>query len=126
MVQALVAGIGGFLGAMLRYGLAGLAQRWANDAFPLGTLAVNLLGCLLIGACMFLVEYRLLLGPNIRIFLTIGILGGFTTFSAFGYESFVLLRDGEYWTALLNVAANVVGGMVAVLLGWMAAKAAGI
>jgi CrcB protein len=126
MVQSLIVGMGGFLGAILRYALGGLAQRWAGDAFPLGTLAVNLLGCLLIGACMYLVEYRLLMGPNLRVFLIIGVLGGFTTFSAFGYESFVLLRDGAYWAALLNMAANVIGGTAAVLVGWMAAKATGV
>lgn len=123
MKYALLAGVGGFIGSILRYWLSGIAQRWVTDGFPLGTLTVNVLGCLVIGAFWSLVEYRQLFHPEIRVFVTVGILGGFTTFSAFGYETFVLLRDGEYLPAVTNVTANVLFCLAAVAIGWIAAKA---
>ena len=122
MAQVLAVGLGGFIGAVLRYWLSGAAQRWVGIAFPLGTLSVNMLGCAVLGALMCLVEYRQWFGPNMRMFLTVGILGGLTTFSTFGYETFALLRDGQLWTALGNVAANVGLGTVAVAVGWFVAK----
>jgi CrcB protein len=122
MEHVLAVGIGGFVGAVLRYWLSGMAQRWAGDSFPLGTLLVNVLGCMVLGAIMCLVEYRQWFGPHVRIFITIGILGGLTTFSTFGYETFALLRDGQLAAALSNVTANVVFGTAAVTLGWFAAK----
>jgi CrcB protein len=124
MVHMLIAGVGGMIGTILRYWLAGFTQRLIPGTFPVGTLAVNAIGCLAIGAIWSLVESRQWFGsPEIRIFISIGILGGFTTFSAFGYETFALLRDGSYVAALLNVTANVVIGMIAVTVGWVAAKA---
>lgn len=123
MSHVLIVGIGGFIGSILRYWLTGIAQRWLDGDFPVGTLLVNVLGCLAIGAFWNLVEYAEFFTPERRLFVTFGILGGFTTFSAFGYETFMLLRDGEYLPALVNVAANVLLGLAAVTLGWMAAKA---
>jgi CrcB protein len=120
---ALLAGVGGFIGSILRYWLSGVAQGWAQDRFPLGTLMVNAVGCLVIGAFVSLFEYRQWFSPEVRIFVTVGILGGFTTFSAFGYETFRLLLDGEYLWAVTNVMANVVIGLSAVTIGWFAAKA---
>ena len=122
MNHLLIVGVGGFLGSVLRYWLSGVAQRWTYGGFPLGTLVVNVVGCLAIGAFWSLVEYREWFSPEQRIFITVGILGGFTTFSAFGYETFMLLRDGEYLSAIANVTANVVIGLTAVTIGWMAAK----
>ena len=123
MIEMLVVGAGGFVGAMLRYWIAGVVQRWSGGVFPHGTLVVNVLGCLLMGIVMGLVEYRQLFGPHARLVLTVGILGGFTTFSTFGYETFALLRDNEYVPALANVVLNVVACTAAVALGWIAAKA---
>jgi CrcB protein len=123
MVQVFIVGAGGFLGSVLRYWTSGIVQRWVQDAFPLGTLAVNFVGCLAIGLVWGLVEYRQWLSPEVRSFVTFGILGGFTTFSAFGFETFELLRSGRYWLALINVAANVMLGLAAVLIGWTASKA---
>ncbi|MBI3271572.1 MAG: fluoride efflux transporter CrcB [Planctomycetes bacterium] len=117
MLKALLVGLGGFLGAIARYELSGLVHRYLSASFPYGTLVVNVLGCLAIGGVLHLVEDRSLLGPNTRLFLTIGILGGFTTFSSFGYETMELLRDGESALALANVAGNVVLGLGAVWLG---------
>ncbi|MEX2306587.1 MAG: fluoride efflux transporter CrcB [Pirellulales bacterium] len=123
MAHVLIVGIGGFIGSVLRHWLSGIGQRWVQDAFPAGTLLVNALGCFAVGAFWGLVEYREWFSPETRIFATVGIFGGFTTFSAFGYETFALLHDREYLPALVNVGANVVGSIAAVMLGWMAAKA---
>ena len=123
MAHVLIVGIGGFIGSVLRYWLTGIAQRWAQDAFPVGTLLVNVLGCFAIGAFWELVEYREWFSPEARIFATVGICGGFTTFSAFGYETFALLHDREYLLAAANIGANVIAGIAAVILGWMVAKA---
>ena len=122
MNHYLAVAIGGCLGSIARYWLSGVVQRYANGEFPYGTLAVNVLGCLVIGYVVGLVEYRQLFGPNVRLFLTVGILGGFTTFSTFGYETFALLRDKQHLLALGNVAANVLIGVVAVMAGWFLAK----
>lgn len=122
MTHLLAVGIGGFLGSIARYWLTGVVYRYTSGGFPYGTLAVNVLGCLLIGGVMGLVEYRQLFGPGVRTFLTIGILGGFTTFSTFGFETFALLRDHQHWLALANVVANVVVGTIAVVVGWFLAK----
>jgi CrcB protein len=125
MRDFLIVGVGGFLGSVLRYWLSGAAQRWTSGGFPIGTLVVNVIGCLVVGAFWCLVEYRAWFSPEHRIFVTGGILGGFTTFSAFGYETFTLLRDGEYVPAMTNITASVVIGVAAVSIGWMAAKALG-
>ena len=123
MSHVLIVGAGGFIGSVLRYWVSGLGQRWMQVAFPAGTLLVNVLGCLLVGAIWGLVEYCQWFSPPTRLFITVGILGGFTTFSAFGYETFALLQDREYLLAAGNVAANVILGIGAVAIGWMAAKA---
>ena len=126
MVKLLVVGFGGFVGAILRYSLSGLAHRVVSTSFPVGTLAVNVLGCFVIGALMCLVEDRQFLTPNARMFLLIGLLGSFTTFSTVGYETFAYLRGGEFWMAFVNAAANMLVGVVAVVLGWTAIKVLGI
>jgi fluoride exporter len=122
MHHLLIVGAGGFIGSVLRYWLASAAQRWAGNGFPAGTLVVNTIGCLAIGAVWSLVEHRQWFSPELRTLMTVGILGGFTTFSAFGHETFMLLRDGKYVWAMANVVANVVVGMIAVASGWLAAK----
>ena len=117
MVTLLCVGAGGFFGAIARYGLSGLVHRYYEGQFPYGTLVVNTLGCLLIGVMMSLVEDRQMFGPEARSFVRIGLLGSFTTFSTFGYETVELLRDSQFQFAFLNVAANVVIGIGAVYLG---------
>ncbi len=104
MVELLIIGIGGFLGAIARYGLSGLVHRWWQIAFPTGTLVVNVLGCLVIGAFLALVEERQLFGERARLFVQIGLLGSFTTFSTFGFETLQLLRTREFVPATLNVS----------------------
>lgn len=117
MERALLAGSGGFLGAAARYWIGGLVHRHLGAGFPYGTLAVNVTGCFAIGVLGVLAEERLALSPAARVFWMIGVLGGYTTFSSFGYETMALLREGSSAFALLNVAAQVVLGLLAVWCG---------
>jgi fluoride exporter len=112
-----LAGIGGFIGSALRYAVTGFFQDWTKSInFPYGTLAVNLIGCFLIGFLSQLAETRGVFTAETRTLVFIGVLGGFTTFSAFGNETMNLWRDGENLLAVANIAANVVLGLAAVWL----------
>ena len=118
LINGVAVGSGGFLGALARFGLSGLVHRQLPLAtFPYGTLAVNLLGCFLIGMITGLAESRQLFGPEFRTFALIGLLGGFTTFSSFGYETFAMIRDDEYMWAAANVGLHVIPGLALVWLG---------
>lgn len=120
LINAALVGTGGFIGAVCRYGLSGLVQRSVPLAtFPYGTLAVNMLGCLLIGIAVGFADSRQLFGPEVRLFALIGLLGGFTTYSTFGYETFALLRDADYLRAVANVAVHVVLGLTLVWVGYV-------
>lgn len=122
LIHALIVGSGGFVGALARYGLSGFVHRQLPLAsFPYGTLAVNLLGCLLVGLVAGLVESRQLFSPEIRVFALIGVLGGFTTFSTFGFETFAMLREGEFLRAGLSVAAHLLLGLTLVWMGYAVA-----
>jgi len=123
MGKILLVGAGGFLGSVLRYLAGGLVYRWrGSSAFPIETLLINVLGCLGIGMIAALAETRGVFSGATRAFLMIGLLGGFTTFSAFGYETFELMRDGQIGTAALSVGAQVVLGISAVWLGHVAIR----
>jgi len=126
VVKLLIVGAGGFLGAVARYGLSGLVHRLAGAGFPWGTLAVNVVGCLLIGGLMVWGEDRPMLSPTARLFLTVGLMGAFTTFSTFGYETLELLRDRQATLAGVNVAANVLLGLAAVWAGRALCRVAGL
>jgi CrcB protein len=124
MLNYLLAGCGGFLGSMARYALGGWVHQWTGIRhFPLGTLVVNLTGCLLIGLLGGLADTRGLLSSQARVFLLIGVLGGFTTFSSFGYETMNLLRDSQFGLALLNAGVQVMVGLAAVWAGLTLARA---
>ena len=115
MGKLFLAGIGGFIGSSLRYAVTGYVQTWSRSIdFPYGTLAVNVIGCFLIGFLSQLAESRGILTAESRTFVFIGILGGFTTFSAFGNETMNLWRDGENLLAMVNVAAHLLLGLGAV------------
>lgn len=117
MGNVLLVGLGGFIGSVLRYLLSGWVQEWTKrDNFPLGTLAVNILGCLVIGLLSQLAEARSAFSPETRTLIFVGILGGFTTFSTFGNETLNLWRDRPA-LALLNIAAHLFFGLGAVGLG---------
>jgi CrcB protein len=117
-----IIGLGGAMGAVGRYLLQGLVHQFTGISFPYGTLVVNILGCFLIGFIMELSENRFIIDPQTRLFITVGILGGFTTFSSFGYETFSLLRDGETLRAILNVTLSMVVGLGAVWFGFITAR----
>jgi fluoride exporter len=123
VTKILLVGVGGFLGSVARYLLGGYAQQLSGGAsFPYGTLAVNVLGCFVIGFLAELAEARGVFSPESRALVFVGLLGGFTTFSAFGNETVNLLRDGQTPLALANVAAHIVIGLGAVWLGRAAAQ----
>ncbi len=116
--QLLWVGLGGFLGSVGRFVISGFFNRLSPAlAFPIGTLAVNLLGCFLIGLLHGWAESRNILGTDTRIFLFIGVLGGFTTYSTFGFESLALLKDGAMLKASANIIIHVFVGLAAVWLG---------
>ncbi|MSP39320.1 MAG: fluoride efflux transporter CrcB [Deltaproteobacteria bacterium] len=121
MKAILLVGTGGFLGSVLRYLCAAWVFRiFDKPWFPVGTLAVNLLGCLVIGLLGGLAEQRRLFDQEVRLFVFVGILGGFTTFSAFAYETSILLRDTRPLAAWLNVGLQVFLGLFMVWLGgWL-------
>ncbi|PYS24276.1 MAG: fluoride efflux transporter CrcB [Acidobacteria bacterium] len=109
MAKMFLAGIGGFVGTILRYSVSGLVQDLSRSIdFPYGTLAVNLIGCLAIGFLSQLAESRGYFTAETRTLVFIGVLGGFTTFSAFSNETMNLWREGENLLAIANVAAHLV------------------
>ncbi|MDQ2937092.1 MAG: fluoride efflux transporter CrcB [Acidobacteriota bacterium] len=122
MQRWILIGLAGFAGTLLRYGLSGWIARRFGETFPLGTLIVNLVGCFLAGLLFYLLFDRYLVNQTIRIVLIIGLLGGFTTFSSFGLQTFTLLRDGEMGLALLNIAASNLGGLLMVWVGYSLAR----
>jgi CrcB protein len=117
MSRILLIGCGGFLGSIARYLMSGLVQDRAGLAFPAGTLCVNALGCLVIGAVSEAAEMRGAFSPEARAFVVVGVLGGFTTFSAFGNETINMMREGDRALAGLNVLAQVILGLGAVWAG---------
>lgn len=117
-MRVVLVGIGGFVGSVLRYWLSGVAQSaTAQAAFPIGTLVVNVVGCLAIGVLAELADARGFLSPDRRAFLVVGLLGGFTTFSAFANESVNALRDGTHAIAITNVVLSVGACLGAVWAG---------
>ena len=116
LIRALVVGLGGGLGAIVRYLLSG----WSWGRFPLGTLVVNVVGCLLIG---YLLHSRVIReSPYWQALLIPGFLGGLTTFSTFGYQSVSLSMDRQAGLGVLNVVANLVLGLAAVWVGLKLAR----
>jgi CrcB protein len=121
--QILLVGLGGFVGSSLRFMLGDWVNRSTSlSAFPWGTLAVNVLGCLLIGVLGGLAESRQVLEPWQRLFLMVGVLGGFTTFSTFAFETVSLAQDSAMLKAVLNTAAQVVLGFSAAVAGYLVAR----
>lgn len=123
MTRWLLVGLGGLVGTLSRYWLSGVIARRYGETFPFGTLAVNAVGCFIIGFLFHLFYDRALVGPTSRTVIFVGLLGGFTTFSSYGLQTFTLLRDGEVLLALANVAASNVLCLVFVWLGFALSKA---
>ncbi len=119
MMQLFLVGAGGAAGSVLRYMLSGwVLHHAANLRFPLATFAVNMLGCLVVGVLGGLAVKYDLLSSNTRLFLFTGVIGGFTTYSAFGLETFHLMRRGEILIAGSYVASSVVIGLLVLWFGF--------
>ncbi len=114
--------VGGGLGAAGRYWLHGMIERSSTGGFPYGTFIVNLIGCILIGIIMSAFEGRFLANPSLRTFLAIGILGGFTTFSAFSYETVSMMYRADYLYATANIFLSVFFCLVGTYIGLVVGK----
>ena len=117
MTKLLIIGAGGFIGAIARYVISGAVQNRTDSLFPYGTLVVNCLGCLLLGFMIYFVEERAILTVNARLFLAVGIMGAFTTFSTFGFETVQLMQNREFMQAAGNIFLNVAIGVTAFWAG---------
>jgi CrcB protein len=117
--------IGSALGGVARYGCSSLMAHWIGETFPWGTLLVNVVGSFVIGLFVGMTgpDGRLLASPDLRLFVTVGFCGGYTTFSSFSLQTLNLLRDGDVLRAGMNVLASVSLCMLAVWLGYVAAAA---
>lgn len=118
----LLAGVGGFIGTLLRFGVQRLSVFWGLISFPFGTFAVNLLGSLVIGIVYGITERGNYLTPETRIFLATGICGGFTTFSSFTLDTLTLMRQGQHAYAATYVVASVLLGLAATYVGFTITK----
>jgi len=122
MTNLLVIGVGGFIGAILRYLISGYFYNLYGNKFPYGTLAVNIIGCLILGFFITLAEGKFIVSPQMKSFVAIGLLGAFTTFSTFSFETLVLLQRELYISAFLNIFISISAGLLAVWLGIILAK----
>lgn len=120
--NGLIVGIGGFVGAIVRYALAvWIGQAWGRT-FPLGTFVINISGSFLIGLLMTLFTERYTLDPAWRLLFVVGFLGAYTTFSTFEYETGKLVNDSEWFFAAMNVVLSVTVGFIALKFGEVLAK----
>ena len=122
MSRTILIGFAGLLGTLLRYWLSGFVARQYGETFPWGTMAVNMIGCLLTGAVFNLMEERFLVNPTLRTVILIGLMGGFTTFSSYGLQTFTLVRDGEFGLATLNITISNALGLLMVWVGYALVK----
>ncbi|MCK7517827.1 MAG: fluoride efflux transporter CrcB [Ignavibacteriales bacterium] len=122
MINYFLVIIGSAIGGGLRYWLSNVVQKNFSVTFPYGTLAVNILGCFILGIIIFVLDEKELLNSQIKIFLTIGLCGGFTTFSTFSLETFNLIRDSEYLFAALNIIASLLLCIAGVFLAYIISK----
>ena len=107
----------GGVGTLARYGLDGFVQHRTGSSFPFGILTVNLLGCLAMGAISQYALNHIVVPADLRVGLTTGLMGGFTTFSAFGWDTARMLEDGQWPRALLYIGASVIGGLLMMMAG---------
>lgn len=118
MTKLIALGVAGAAGTLARYWLSGWVARRYGESFPAGTLAVNLIGCFLIGALYYLLEERFLTDPILRTAFLLGVLGAFTTFSSYQAQVFALLRDGEFLYAAVYVGISNLAGLLLVWAGY--------
>jgi CrcB protein len=120
--QIVLMAAAGVAGTFARYWISGFVQRLCGAAFPWGTLAVNVLGCLLFGFFWTLAEERMLIGPQARIVILTGFMGAFTTFSSYAFETAQLLSGAEWYRALGNIAVENIVGIAAIFLGFVVGR----
>ncbi len=111
--------LGGSIGALSRYYLSGIINKAGNSLFPIGTLAVNILGCFIIGFLWGMLNWKIEILPEAKVFIFIGFLGAFTTFSSYALESYNMFYEGEIKYAVLNILYNNIFGISAVIFGSM-------
>ena len=114
--------IGGAIGSVSRSLFSTFVLRVTGSLLPVGTFAVNVVGCVAFGAIVGAAEHRFVLTPETRAFLLVGILGGFTTFSSYAFESFWLLRDGHLAAASVNIVGQVILGIAGLAIGFAIAR----
>ena len=119
MQRTIFIALAGLAGTLLRYWLSGFITLKYGETFPWGTLIANLVGSFMAGAIYSLAEERFLISPTTRAIIFIGLLGGFTTFSSYGLQTFTLMRDGQIGLATLNVAVSNVLGLLMVWMGYV-------
>ncbi len=113
----LLVGLGGFLGSISRFLLAIGINRFFQTVLPIGTLAVNILGCFFIGLIYSLAEQKNILSPELRTFLGVGFCGGFTTYSSFAFEKFSLIKTGDFLILAIYIGTSLFLGLIAVFIG---------
>lgn len=123
--KLILVAVGGSIGALLRYFVSNATFYLFGVGFPWGTLAANVIGCFLIGVAVGVSE-RVPYSPKAALFITTGVLGAFTTFSAFGAETFVLLREGDIALGVLNIFGSNVAGLAGVVLGFVVGSAVSV
>ena len=122
MLKILLIGVAGLIGTLGRYALSGYVARRFGETFPTGTLIVNMVGCFLAGLTFYLMQERFLVNQTVRTAVIIGLLGGFTTFSSFGLQTFTLLREGDIGLAIVNILASNAAGLLTVWAGYSLAR----
>ena len=122
MIKILAIGLGGFAGALLRYWISGLAYAVTESSFPIGTLTVNILGSFILGFLLGTTDHYVF-HPNVKLFLTVGLLGAFTTFSTFSFETLALIEVSSYYKAFLNVSLSIALGLAGAFLGLIIGRA---
>ena len=118
-MTVLVVALGGAIGSVARYLFSTAVLRATGSLFPAGTFAVNVVGCVVFGLVAGAAEQRVQLAPDLRMFLLVGVLGGFTTFSSYAFESFALMRDGQVAWAAINVVGQVIAGVFGMWAGYV-------
>ncbi|MFH2037677.1 MAG: fluoride efflux transporter CrcB [Candidatus Zixiibacteriota bacterium] len=122
MTKFLIIGLGGFIGAILRYSMTRFVTEYSTLSTFWGTLTVNILGCLILGVILQLADFKWLIRPEMKLFLIIGVLGSFTTFAAFANESLTMLKSEQYLTLVFNVTTQIVIGISALWAGSFIAR----